>query len=461
MQKIKNRITFLVLLSLCIVFGTVQPVSANTTTLPDIPANYATEINKLIDREIITGYEDGQFKPNRLVTREEAATIIGRALQLEDVEPRKTAFDDVNPTSFASGYIQAAYEENVITGYGDGTFKPRNNITRLEMAYLLSNAFNLTDISDVFYVDMPTGKSQSAAIRKVTNAGITNGYADGKYQPTQSITRMEFAIMVARAIYPEYRVEPIQYHQETQYVKVSNVTVRTGPGTNHSVAGTLQKYDQVVTYLETAGWYYIGSDTVSGYVFKTYLEKELNNIKKVIAIDPGHGGKDPGAVGNGYREKDIVLNVGLYLREYLNNAGIQVVMTRSTDTFLSLDERINVAINGGADTFVSIHMNASTSSSAKGTETYYSTAGSAERVQASEKLTEFIQKRLLQQLGTENRGEKTAPFRVIHRNALPSVLVELGFISNAQEAQLIANNQQEAAHAIYMGILDYYRWLEN
>lgn len=459
MQKIVIRLTSLVLLALII--GPFELVSANTNRMKDIPTNYATEINRLIEKEIITGYEDGQFKPNRLVTREESAAIIGRALQLEDVEPRETVFDDVNPKSFASGYIQRAFEENVIKGYDDGTFKPKNNMTRLEMAYLLSNAFNLTDTTDVFYVDMPTGKSQSEVIRKVTNAGITNGYTDGKYKPTQSITRLEFAIMVARAMYPEYKVEPIQYNQETQYVKVSNLSVRTGPNTNDPVAGTLQKYDEVVTYLYTEGWYYIGSDTVAGYVPQSKLAKSLEDIKQVIAIDPGHGGKDPGAVGNGYREKDIVLNVGLHLRDYLNNAGIQVVMTRSTDTFLSLDERIAVAVNGGADTFVSIHMNSSTSSSPKGTETYYSTAGSAERVQSSKKLTEFIQKRLLQQLGTTNRGEKTAAFRVIHKNSLPSVLVELGFISNAQEANLIANNEQEAAHAIYMGIVDYYNWLEN
>lgn len=458
MQRVGIRLTLLVLLTFSIMIGSYEPVSANTN-LKDIPTNYATEINKLIDREIITGYEDGTFKPNQPVTREEAATIIGRALELEDVERRETVFDDVHPNSFASGYIQAAYEKNVINGYDDGTFKPKNNITRLEMAYLLSNAFNLTDTSDVFYVDMPKGNSQSAVIKKVTNAGITNGYTDGKYKPTQSITRLEFAIMVARAIYPEYKVKPIVYHQETQYVKIPNLVVRTGPGTNYPAQSVINKYDRVVTYLETNGWYFITSDTAWGYVPKWNVVKDRDSIKKVIAIDPGHGGKDPGAVGNGYREKDIVLNVGLYLRDYLKNADIEVVMTRSTDVFLSLDERVSVAVNGGADTFVSLHMNAASSSSADGTETYYSTAGSAERVQSSKKLTEFIQKRLLQKLGTTNRGERTAAFRVIHKNSLPSVLVELGFISNPRDAQLIANNEQEAAHAVYLGILDYYNWL--
>lgn len=460
MRSMKVRVTLLLFSMICLVLGPVVQTTVKANTLSDIPEHSATELNKLIDRDIIAGYEDGTFKPNRPVTREEAATMIGRALQFEDVEPKKTIFTDVDPQSYASGYIQAAVEQKIISGYGDGTFRPEKNITRLEMAYLLSKAFQLTDTSYAFYVDMPTETSQMNAIRAITNAGISAGYPDGRYLPTKEMSRLEFSLMVARALYPQFKVQPLETKQETQYVKIPNLQVRKGPGTQYAVQTVQQKYDKVVTYLESNGWYFITSDRGAwGYVPKWHLEKNKDNIKKVIAIDPGHGGHDPGAVGNGYREKDIVLNVGLHLKKYLNDAGIEVVMTRATDVFIPLDERVSIAVNGGADTFVSIHMNSAGSSSAAGTETYYSTAGNYDRVQASKKLTEFIQKRLLNELGTKNRGEKTAPFRVIHRNSLPSVLVELGFISNAREAQLIANNQQDAAHAIYLGIVDYYKWL--
>lgn len=432
--------------------------SASANILSDIPDKYSNEINYLLDRNIITGYGDGTFNPNRLVTREEAATMIGKALHL-DGTPRQTAFSDVNPKSYASGYIQTGYEKKIINGYSDGTFGPKKNMTRVEMAFLLTNAFNLTSSSNVFYTDMPTDSSKAKAISSVTNAGVTNGYPDGTFRPNSSITRVEFAVMLARVLNPEFKVDPIENNPVTQYVTVASLNVRSGPSTSYSKVGYLTKGTAVNSYSKTGEWVYIKSGSLSGYVHTAYLstEKPTVDTKKVIAIDPGHGGKDPGAVANGLKEKDLTLGVGLYLKEYLEQAGIKVIMTRSTDTYLTLDERVAVAEKGGADTFVSLHMN-SAGSTASGTETFYTTSGTSDRAKSSKALAEFIQERLVDTLGTKDRGEKIENYRVIYKNSLPAVLVEMGFISNAEEAKLINTHQKETAKAIYMGILDYYKW---
>ncbi|TSI07375.1 N-acetylmuramoyl-L-alanine amidase [Lysinibacillus sp. BW-2-10] len=480
--------SFLLVMS---VFLPMKSTSANT--LSDVPEKYAVEVNYLMERSIVSGYGNGEFKPRQLLTREEAATMIGRALKLTNVSPRETIFSDVNPSSFASGYIQAAYDQNVIKGYVDGTFKPKKNLTRLEMAYLLTSAFKLSSTNEVYYVDLPPGNGAAQAVKNVTNAGITVGYPDNTYRPNSNITRVEFALMLARALNPNFQIKPSQPTPEpkpevgqpepvkpaptpepapevkpepevestTMYVTVNDLNIRKGPGTSFAIVGKLNRGDKVSSYSIEGDWVEIKTDQVSGYVHKAYVTTKEVSKNKVIAIDPGHGGKDPGAVGNGLKEKDIVLNVGLHLRDYLEQAGFEVVMTRSTDVFISLEDRVVISESAGAGTFVSLHMNSATNTSASGTETYSSKTGSSSKVESSKKLSAFIQDRLIDTLGTKDRGEKTAEFKVIKENSNPSVLVEMGFISNASDAKLVSTHEKETAEAIYLGIMDYFKWLEN
>lgn len=461
----------LFLMLLCLVMIPNQSVSAKS--LPDIPSAYEEEMNYLIGKNIITGYEDGTFKPNKLVLRQEAATMMAKALNLNGATPTKTVFRDVDPKSYASGYIQAASDKGIINGYGDGTFGPTKNMTRLEMAYMISSAFNLSGDNNAAFVDMPSNANAKKAITSVTSAGVTNGYTDGTFRPQSSITRLEFGIMLARALNKDFRVEPVEAPDvkgATKYVTVASLNVRSGPGTNYSKVGYLTKGDSLTSYAQTGDWVYMETGSLSGYVHTAYLSSTLpaepaaptkpstpSTKGKVIAIDPGHGGHDPGAVANGLKEKDVVLGVGLHLKKYLEDAGIKVIMTRSTDKFISLDDRPKIAENGGADTFVSLHMNAA-SASASGTETYYSKSGSSTKVKESKALAEFIQERLVDTLDSKDRGEKTANFKVIYKNKLPSVLVEMGFLTNKAEATYVNTHQQETAKAIYLGILDYYEW---
>ncbi|MDR7240682.1 N-acetylmuramoyl-L-alanine amidase [Neobacillus drentensis] len=178
-------------------------------------------------------------------------------------------------------------------------------------------------------------------------------------------------------------------------------------------------------------------------------------VGKTIVIDPGHGGKDPGASGNGLVEKEIVLDIANRVNSRLSHSLAKVVMTRENDTYPSLEERVNLAEESGADTFVSIHVNTFISSNANGTETWYSSKYAGVE---SKELAKEIQQELVKALGTYDRGIKEEAFYVIENTKMPSVLVEIGFISNTSDADKLASNtyRQKAADAIYKGIIDFY-----
>lgn len=170
-----------------------------------------------------------------------------------------------------------------------------------------------------------------------------------------------------------------------------------------------------------------------------------------IVIDPGHGGDDPGAVGpTGLQEKDIVLKVSLKVRDLLESYGYTVVMTRTTDVYLSLQERCDIANNSQADLFISIHNNSFSDPSANGTETFsYFPNDTGGQVAKS------IQSKLIDALGLRNRGHKTSDFYVLRNTNMPAALTELAFISNPREEALLNTDefQTKAARAIVDGIL--------
>ena len=169
-----------------------------------------------------------------------------------------------------------------------------------------------------------------------------------------------------------------------------------------------------------------------------------------IVIDPGHGGKDPGAVGpSGIKEANINLQVALMVAEKLQKAGLSVKLTRTTDTFVDLQPRCDIANSFGADYFVSIHCNSAGTPEAKGTETYcYKFGGKGEI------LAKAIQAELIAATGRANRGVKTANFYVLRQTNMPAALTELAFISNPEEERLLGSPdyQEKCATAIAGGI---------
>ena len=214
-----------------------------------------------------------------------------------------------------------------------------------------------------------------------------------------------------------------------------------------------------------------------------------------IVIDPGHGGHDTGTIGpSGLCEKDLVLDVALRLKKLIETRmGSEVVMTRSDDTFVPLEERTAIANEKDADLFISVHANASRDPSARGIETYYLSFASdshalevaarenatsqesihrlqqlierialTEKIEESRELAQQIQRSVYSQVaqsgGQErNRGLKKAPFVVLIGANMPSVLSEISFLTNSRDENLLKRGsyRQKIAEALYRGIGRY------
>jgi N-acetylmuramoyl-L-alanine amidase len=218
-----------------------------------------------------------------------------------------------------------------------------------------------------------------------------------------------------------------------------------------------------------------------------------------IVIDPGHGGHDTGTLGpTGLEEKEVVLDVGLKLKKLLEeNTGCEVVMTRSDDTFIPLEERTAIANEKSADLFISIHANASPDKSARGIETYYLNFTSSpdalevaarenassqeavhqlqdlikkiamtEKIEESQDFANQVQRQVYNHVtkasgAQRDRGIKKAPFVVLIGANMPSVLAEISFLTNPKDERLLRrpDYREKIAEALYAGILGYLKTL--
>jgi N-acetylmuramoyl-L-alanine amidase len=185
----------------------------------------------------------------------------------------------------------------------------------------------------------------------------------------------------------------------------------------------------------------------------TQPQRRVTNGRVVVIIDPGHGGKDSGAVGiGGAREKDVILPIGKRLAEILQQNGVQVVMTRDSDYFVTLPGRVQLAERANADVFVSIHANAvgPGRSDISGLETYYYDSGLG--------LARTVHNSILQSIGTlKDRGVRRARFFVLRKSSMPSILVETGYMTGREDMARLRTSayQNQMAEAIARGILQY------
>ncbi|GGA65696.1 N-acetylmuramoyl-L-alanine amidase [Ornithinibacillus halotolerans] len=180
------------------------------------------------------------------------------------------------------------------------------------------------------------------------------------------------------------------------------------------------------------------------------LNNQLEGYK--IMIDAGHGGEDSGAVNSGVLEKDLTLATAHKVKEHLEKEGAEVLLTRNDDTFISLQNRVNKSNTENADAFISLHYDYFRDSDANGINTYYyhpSTSGD---------LAEKIHAALVNELDMTDRGVRREGYYVIQHNQNPSVLLELGFMSNKDDLNEIQKEayQEAVAKAITSGLMEYF-----
>lgn len=276
----------------------------------------------------------------------------------------------------------------------------------------------------------------------------------------------------------------------------SNLNVRSGPSHDAPIIGQLQNGDKVRVYKEFFGWvqtYYDGQEAwvASQYLFEVNETNQTQVSKKTskkntentqaekvestkkdeqkkreantastgslqgynIVIDPGHGGKDPGSLGvNGVFEKDIIMRTADHVEQKLRQAGATVILTRNSDYYISLNERVRLSNLYHTHAFISLHYNAHPLMRMNGIETYYH-LGEKNRDLASN-----IQGSLEQNVSLQGRGIKESNFYVLRKNRFPSVLVELGFITNPGDLSMAQSEdyQNTVANSIVEGLMNYF-----
>ena len=188
---------------------------------------------------------------------------------------------------------------------------------------------------------------------------------------------------------------------------------------------------------------------------KKQSKAETERIKKIknktIIIDPGHGGNDTGAMRYGVLEKNLTLDIALKVRDILKEKGFKkIIMTRSVDKTLTLQDRVDIANSNNADIYVSIHINASVKSEINGIETHYYS-------QNGYNVAKVMHKELISKIDALDRGLFKSKFYVINHTEAPAVLLELGFISNDKERNSMQSEkrQTDSAQAIAEGIINY------
>ena len=312
------------------------------------------------------------------------------------------------------------------------------------------------------------------------NAGVHN-FVNGKYAEEKKVPTTGY---VNGVYYVDGKPANWWYDDGTGWYFFQNGKKFTGYGKDN--AGI-----RYFTNGKTANWWYndgtdwfffqngkkftgYGKDNagVHNFVNGKYVKEDNKNTKRAIFLDPGHGGSDSGAVSNGLREKDLTLSVYNKVSSRLASLGYTVLTSRNTDKDVGLVSRADQANKSNADMFLSIHFNAGGRGASYGIETYYYKArpeytpainkdkhNDPERLEKSRKLAQKIQQSLVSKTGAFDRGVKRETFAVLRETSIPSILVELGFIDNKEEANKIKTNeyQEKLADGIVDGIVEYYK----
>lgn len=498
----------------------VDKASARSAVVfKDIPSSFwaKEEIDYLYSKDVIKGYDvdDAKmFYPGRNVTRAQAAKMILIAIGEPELNKKTATFKDVPKDHWAYGWIEHANSLGIITGYDeDGTFKPDDFLTRAQMSKIISKAFGLdveaAEAKPIVFDDIKQDYWASHYINTLYYNGISNG-SGNSFKPTETISRAHFSVFISRALNEKFRFDPKEVVVEQPKpveppkpvespkpvdppkpveppkpvdppkpvepvptepvagdiiaygtVTAGSLNVRSESNATSAILGSITLGSQVSVYSLEGNWAKISYNNQPAYVHKGYLK--LKNVSgnplkdRIIVVDAGHGGSDVGSLNGTTYEKNIVIAVAKKVQEKLESQGAKVIMTREGDTYPSLSDRVELAKKSYAELFVSIHNNSSDDPSAHGTETYYDTSENDNGTESKELAVE-IQDKLIELAGTRDRGVKDNKFYVIRNLDIPSVLVELAFISNpADFSKLTSAGYQEIfAEAIYQGIKNYY-----
>ncbi|MBS4218951.1 N-acetylmuramoyl-L-alanine amidase [Bacillus sp. FJAT-49711] len=247
-------------------------------------------------------------------------------------------------------------------------------------------------------------------------------------------------------------------------VAADGVRLRSGPGTSYPIAG-YTTYGDTFTLIETKGdWKRVRlSNGNTAWIAGWFVSSNQESMKiakspetlrgKTIILDAGHGGYDPGAIGiGGFLEKDFNFNTAQRVKNKLIQAGAQVIMTRSDDRYVGLQDRVMMSQAYPSSVFISLHHNAHKNSGASGINSFY-------YYPADKNLTVAIQDQLNKQTPMKINSVQFGDYYVLRNNHPQSILLELGFITNMNDMSVIQNNQyqEQVAESIVQGLQNYFQ----
>jgi N-acetylmuramoyl-L-alanine amidase len=284
---------------------------------------------------------------------------------------------------------------------------------------------------------------------RVKTASGKTGWASTQYLTTKAPSQS-----VPKPV-PSKVPAPVTSGKAYVVIRQNGTNIRKTPSTSAGIVATVSKGTTLEKISVDNGWVQVKTKSgEKGYIANWLATTAGKGVSgKVIVLDPGHGGVDTGAVGKNHYEREINLTTANELKTILQNAGAKVIMTRTSNTSrkLELSERVAISHKYKPDVFISIHYNSG--GNATGIDTFYDTKYGNEK-----ELAESIQSEVIKATQMKSRGIKPAEFYVVKYNEMPSVLVELGFISNPAEEKKIATReyQQKAARGIFNGLNKYF-----
>lgn len=480
------------------------PLVVSKSSFSDVAVG--TELSSYVERAIQLGFfvapSTDKFYPNKPIVRDEMSYVLAKAFQLNTTQPEgaELPFTDLTTGHAYYPYISALYFNGITQG-SNGVYNVSGHVTRSQFSLFVAraknNQFKLgsvvqgvsvpNDIDAIGFAEILSDQLNVRSSAQTTTAAniigkLEKGTSIPVFEENEHWLKVsydgKFAYVYKK--YTSYAEEPAQQPIPTTTPKpelpsatepiakdvigrvtVKDLNVRAGAGADYKLIGKLKKGEEVVVQSISNYWAKIRFGNEDGYVNKTFLK--LMNQKshvlqnRIIVLDPGHGGRDPGASRGSAVEKAIVFKVTELVRQKLETNGAKVVMTRTGDTYPSLENRVAITAKNYGELFVSVHVNAASSASAKGTETFYSVS-TGDMYEEDVYLATFINKEIVQNADMNNRGVKKANYYVIKNMTIPSVLVELGFVSNAEDRAKLVNDDyiEKFAQSIYNGIVQYY-----
>ena len=436
------------------------------------------------------------FSPNMVVSRQEMAKIISKAYNydLEKYKEMDLPFTDVPKNNMYYKYVAAVYYNGIAKGTTATMFDLTGGVTRSQFALFVSRAtldkFRLPLPQDVIqpenpkslgYIQITTNGlnvrftadfNSSDNIIGRLNKGekleyyeVTPAYYKIIYNGQPSFISSSYALILEKSDSNKPPIEPNTSNGDvkssvTGIVTTKNLVIRAEKNNTSKKVASLERGAKVSVEDIDGNWLKIDINGKKAYVEKTYIRLKNNQgsvlKNRIIIIDAGHGGKDPGSVSNAAQEKQVTIGVSQKLKAFLEKQGAKVYMTRIGDSYPSLAERVNYAKSVNGEIYISIHAN-SASASANGTETYYSVSNNLNELE-DKALAQYINDEIVKDAEMRDRGVKRVDYFVIKNLAVPAVLVELGFITNSSDqSKLISNEYQSTfAQSIFNGIVKYY-----